>query len=107
MQFGLNDNEINKIQSIFLSFPQIEKVIVFGSRAKGNFKAGSDIDLTLLGNDLNLHLINEISLKLDDLLMPYTFDLLVLKKIKNKDLLDHIHRAGKTFYIKNKNILHQ
>lgn len=107
MQFGLNDNEINKMRQVFASFPEIEKVIVFGSRAKGNFKAGSDIDLTLLGKDVNLSLLNQINTRLDDLEMPYTFDLSVLERVKNKDVIDHINRVGKMFYIKSKEALYQ
>ncbi len=98
MEIGLSDNEISKINEVFSSFPEIEKVIVFGSRAKGNFRAGSDIDLTLIGSGLNLYFINEVNSKLDDLLMPYIFDLSILKQIKNRDLTDHINRVGKTFY---------
>ncbi len=107
MEFGLSDTEINKINQVFSSFPEIEKVIVYGSRAKGNFRAGSDIDMTLTGKDLNLHLINEVNGKLDDLLMPYTFDLSILKQIKNQDVTEHIHRTGKTFYKKEEKKLHQ
>jgi predicted nucleotidyltransferase len=107
MEFGLSDTEINKINQVFSSFPEIEEVIVYGSRAKGNFRAGSDIDMTLTGKDLNLHLINEVNGKIDDLLMPYMFDLSILKQIKNQDLTDHIRRIGKTFYKKQEKKLHQ
>lgn len=107
MEFGLSDTEINKINQVFSSFPEIEEVIVYGSRAKGNFRAGFDIDMTLTGKDLNLHLINEVNGKIDDLLMPYMFDLSILKQIKNQDLTDHIRRIGKTFYKKQEKKLHQ
>lgn len=107
MEFGLSDTEINKINQVFSSFPEIEKVIVYGSRAKGNFRAGSDIDMTLTGKDLNLYIINEVNTKLDDLLMPYIFDLSVLKQIKNQDFTDHIRRVGTIFYKKQEKKLHQ
>jgi nucleotidyltransferase substrate binding protein (TIGR01987 family) len=79
---------------------QIEAVILYGSRAKDNFKPGSDIDLTLIGNELNLTVLNKISLELDDLLLPYTFDLSLYHHIKQPDLIDHIQRVGKVFYSK-------
>ncbi len=63
--------------------------------------------MTLTGKDLNLHLINEVNGKIDDLLMPYMFDLSILKQIKNQDLTDHIRRIGKTFYKKQEKKLHQ
>ncbi|WP_197904747.1 nucleotidyltransferase domain-containing protein [Desulfosarcina alkanivorans] len=57
---------------------------MYGSRAKGNFKPGSDIDLTLKVNRLNLHLLNKISLELDDLLLPYTVDLSIYTISNNR-----------------------
>lgn len=64
----------------------------------GNYKPGSDIDLTLKGHDLNLKLLNKISCDLDELLLPYTFDLSIYCHIKNPGLIDHIERVGLVFY---------
>lgn len=107
MQFGLNDTEISKINEVFSSFQQIEEVIIYGSRAKGNFKPGSDIDMTFKGTNLNLHIINSVSTQLDDLLMPYIFDLSIFKQISNRDLTDHISRVGKVFYKRPEKILYR
>ena len=60
MEFGLNQETINKINSVFEKHPEIDNVIIYGSRAKGNFKRGSDIDLSMFGNNLNYELIGEI-----------------------------------------------
>ena len=98
MKYGLKEQTINKILKVFQSFPEIEEAILYGSRAKGYFKPGSDIDLTIKGKNLNLQLINKIDLKLDDLLLPYTFDLSIYNQIDNSDLLEHIKRVGKDFY---------
>lgn len=100
MKFGLNADIIKEIQKILEGFPQVEKVIVYGSRAKGNYKPGSDIDLTFKGNNLNLNILNKISLQFDDLLLPCTFDLSVFDQIDNKELVNHIERVGKIFYQK-------
>jgi predicted nucleotidyltransferase len=54
VRYGLKDLDIQKIQSVFTQFPEIQKVIIYGSRAKGNFKMGSDIDLTIVGENLIL-----------------------------------------------------
>ncbi len=76
LHFGLKDDTISKIQTVFASYPQVEKVVLYGSRAKGNFKNGSDIDLTLCGGeDLTLRVLYRIMDEIDDLLLPYTFDL--------------------------------
>lgn len=100
MEIGLDQNIINKINSIFSSFENIESVKIYGSRAKGNFKEGSDIDLTFWGENLNLDIMNEISLKIDDLNLPYTFDLSIYNQIDNLELKDHIIRVGQLFYQK-------
>ena len=100
MEFGLKKDTIEKIIEIFERHEQIEEVILYGSRAIGNFKPGSDIDLTLIGNELNLTVLNKISLELDDLLLPYTFDFSLYYHIKQPDLIDHIQRVGKVFYSK-------
>ena len=100
MKFGLKTDIIKEIEKILADFPQVETVILYGSRAKGNYKPGSDIDLTFKGNNLNVNMLNKISLQFDDLLLPYTFDLSVFDQIDNKELVDHIERVGKIFYQK-------
>lgn len=101
MKYGLEDVISVKIQNVFAAFPEVDKVILYGSRAKGNFKTGSDIDLTLLGENIDLSIMNQIGLMLDDLLLPYTFDLSVFKHIRNIELLEHIDRVGVEFYCRS------
>lgn len=100
MPYGLKDETVDKINRVFERYENVESVIVYGSRAMGNYKPGSDIDLTLIGHDLNLKILNKISIDLDDLMLPYIFDLSIFKHIKNADLIDHIDRVGKVFYEK-------
>ena len=100
MRFGLKDNIVQNIQKVFSTFPEVDEVVIYGSRAKGNYKPGSDIDLTLKGENLNLSVVNKIAMQLDDLLLPYTFDLSVFRHINNSDLIDHIKRVGVVFYKK-------
>ena len=98
MPFGLKDEVIEKINRVFAAYPEVEEVVLYGSRAKGSQRPGSDIDLTLKGLTLNLQILNRISRDLDDLLLPYTFDLSIFHQIENSDLIDHIKRVGKVFY---------
>ena len=98
MKFGLKEKVLEQIQHVFSEFPQWEEAILYGSRAKGTHKDGSDIDLTLKGGSLNLEVLNQIRSKLDDLPLPYTFDLSIFSQIDNAELVDHIHRVGKCFY---------
>ena len=101
MKYGLKEETIAGMQTIFSNFPEVEKAILYGSRAKGNFKPASDIDITLTGDLLNLEILNRIDWKLDDLLLPYTIDLSILKHIKNEDLIENIKREGLIIYEKN------
>ncbi len=102
MNYGLALKDIQKIQSVFASYCEIEKAVLYGSRAKGSYSKGSDIDLTLVGNNIDLALLLRIETQLDDLLLPYKIDLSILHKIENSDLIDHINRVGKIFYKKSK-----
>lgn len=103
MQYGLKEKTVKKINSIFANCEKVEEVVLYGSRAKGNYKSGSDVDLTIKGKKLNLKLLNKISLDLDDLLLPYTLDLSIYHHIANPDLIKHIERVGKIFYKRNQN----
>ncbi len=98
MKFGLNEQVVEQIIETLAGFPQIEEAIIYGSRAKGNYKPGSDIDLTLKGNSINLRVMNGISRKLHGLLIPYTVDLSIYHHIDDRDLLEHINRVGVVFY---------
>lgn len=100
MHYGLKENTILRIQSVLANFPEIEEVILYGSRAKGNYKNGSDIDLTFKGKQLTLAILGKLDEQLDDLLLPYTFDLSIYHQINNPDLLDHMDRVGKLFFSK-------
>jgi len=99
MNFGLNDRTIEQIQAVFARYPQVEKAILYGSRAKGNYRKGSDIDLTLCGgSDLTMTVLYQIIDEIDDLLLPYIVDLSIYDHIEDPDVLDHIRRVGVLFY---------
>ncbi len=98
MKFGLQENTRAQICEALRAFPEVEKAVLYGSRAKGNFKAGSDIDLALYGSGLNLATLHRIEDALDDLLLPYHIDLAIFSRIANVELLAHIARVGVVFY---------
>lgn len=97
-EFGLQKTTIERIHNVFLHYPEIEKVLLYGSRAMGNYRQGSDIDLTLLGDKLTYNQLSQIETELDELMLPYSIDLSLFHHIDNQDLVDHIHREGKVFY---------
>jgi predicted nucleotidyltransferase len=98
MKYGLSAETLDRLNAIFRQFSAIQKVIIYGSRAKGNFKKGSDIDLVILGPELALKDLNAIRNKIDDLLLPWKFDLCLFHHIQNPDLIDHINRVGQEIY---------
>lgn len=97
-QSGLSPLTISKINAVFSGCPTLAKAVLYGSRAKGNYRNGSDIDLVLMGVDLNRRQLGLIESQLDDLLLPYSLDISLFQEIDNADLVDHINRVGIVFY---------
>lgn len=100
MKYGLKESVLGSIIDVFSRHPKIDKVLLYGSRVKGNYKKGSDIDLALVGEDINIQDLHKILLELDELYLPYGFDLVIFEKIKNEDLVGHINRLGIAIYQK-------
>ena len=98
MKYGLSDNTIEKIHSVLIKYPQVEKAILYGSRATGVYRNGSDIDLTLCGEGLTHRVLSNIDSDIDDLLLPYTIDISNFSKIGNPDMITQIERDGVKFY---------
>ena len=98
MPYGLKEIELAKLSKVFASNEHIKRVILYGSRAKGNYKLFSDVDITLEGPELTLTDLNHLSLAIDDLLLPYQFDISIFHTLKNHDLIDHIQRIGITIF---------
>ena len=96
-QFGLTSSEIEQIRSVVTQFPEVTQVLVYGSRVKGNYRASSDIDMTIMDN-IDWPLFNRIETELDDLMLPYQIDLSIFSQIENDNLIDHIQRIGQPIY---------
>lgn len=98
--YGLKEIHLEKLELVFAAFSDIDKAILYGSRAKGNYRDSSDIDICLVGSMLNLSQLLRIESELDDLLLPYNIDVSIWDKIENKELIDHIKRVGVILYEK-------
>lgn len=98
--YGLSSKTIQKINEVFQLYRDIEQVLLYGSRAKGNYHHGSDIDFVILGEKIDYSQLLKIENHLDDLLLPYKIDISLFRQIKNQDLIDHIKRVGISFYKK-------
>jgi predicted nucleotidyltransferase len=97
MKYGLSEETIAKINGVLANHKAVNKAIIYGSRAKGTYKNGSDIDLTLTGN-ISFEELLQIDNEIDDLLLPYMLDISRFETLNNQKLIDHIERIGQPFF---------
>lgn len=95
---GLSLNYITDINSVFAQYEQVEKVILYGSRAMGTYNERSDINLVAVGRNINRTIVVQIKNALEELMIPYFIDLQDYKTIDNENLIEHITRVGIEFY---------
>ena len=100
MKYGLPDSALQSILDVFRRFPVVDKVVLFGSRAKGNFSNGSDIDIAVFGKYFNSQDLLLLKVRLDDLNLIYKIDPVLYSTIKNPEFKDHIDRVGIKIYQK-------
>ncbi len=101
MKFGVSDQMICAIHDILHRYPEVDQAILYGSRAKGNYKRGSDIDLTLIGSHEPTHkILLRIARELEESSISYLVDLSICNQISDKDVRNHIQRRGIVFYQK-------
>jgi len=98
MKFGLSDTVIKDLQDVFRRHANIQKVLIFGSRSKGNYRTGSDIDLALIGKNIDYRQILVLQTEIDDLEMLYSIDLIDYNSKVGTPIGDHIDRVGQVFY---------
>lgn len=98
MKYGITDKEWEKVFTTLSHFPNIQKAILFGSRAKGTNKPFSDVDIALVGAKLSISDLLNLKNEIDDLLLPYEFDFCIYKDLKSPELKSHIDRRGIELY---------
>lgn len=101
MPHGLSDAAVAGIHTVLAAHPEVERAVLYGSRAMGTHKPGSDIDLTLVGPGVTRRTLDALAQELDDLLLPQTIDLSRLEDIHHDALRDHIARQGRDFYTRS------
>ena len=104
MKFGLKDEILDQINKEIHKIENIDRALIFGSRATGNFKEGSDIDIAILGDNLNIDHILKLQDLIDDLDIPYFTDVVIQNRINNQKLLEHIDKFGIVFFERKKAI---
>lgn len=97
LNFGLSENSIRIICAFFENIPQVKKVVVFGSRAMGTYKIYSDIDLAISGFFSEV-MLSQLRGGLEELSLPYRFDVVAIDKVEFKPLLTHIQHHGRVIY---------
>ena len=104
-KLGLLETDVESIIKALSDQPKVESAYIFGSRAKGNYKNGSDVDIALKGEKLDFDTVSQISYLLnEETNMPYRFDVLNYHSIKEPDLLMHIDRVGIEFFRRSKQV---
>lgn len=103
-KFGLSELNLRELHAILSSIPHIEEAIIYGSRARGNYKNGSDVDLSLKGRDLTFHDLAVLDDKLYCSYIPYFFDTNDYNRLTNTALIDSINREGEVIYKKHSEI---
>ena len=99
MKYGLKERDIKYITESIKAFSEIKEVVLFGSRAKGKFKKGSDVDMAIKGEDITHSTVTSLSHLLnEEKPLPYYFDIVHYEKIKEPELKEHIDRVGIAFY---------
>ena len=98
MSYGLTDIELRKLIGAITESPEVEEIILYGSRARGNYRRYSDIDLTLTGESLERRTLYRILERIADLLLPYEIDLSIKSELDYQPLLDEINTEGITIY---------
>jgi uncharacterized protein len=92
---GIEALYANRILSLFQLLPPGTEVILFGSRAKGNFREGSDIDIAIKSKNLSQADIEVLRNQYENLFLPWKLDLVLYSSIEEPALREHIDRIGK------------
>jgi uncharacterized protein len=107
MNYGLTDAQLTQILHVLAQNPRLEKVMLFGSRAKGTAKSGSDVDLALLGDSLRFKDLLWLDNELEELNLPFSFDLILYQQISDPAVCSHIERVGITLFSREpKKVIH-
>ena len=105
MAYGLTDKDLDLICLAIESQEEVMEAVLFGSRAMGNHKRGSDIDLAIKGTDVDLRTISSLSARLnEELPLPYQFDVVDYATIDTPALTQHIDEFGKVLFRREANV---
>ena len=97
-KYGLNRRDMQTLSDIFGKYEDVKKVLLFGSRAKGSYYTGSDIDMAIVDNNISYQVLRKIKNDISESSLPYNIDLINFSTLTNPSLKEHISRVGKVLY---------
>jgi uncharacterized protein len=103
-RFGLTDRDMKTIHDILRSYPEIREVHIFGSRAKGEHRQGSDVNLAIMNSGTPVGRLSKMRGDFEESSLPYTIDIVDFTRLDNPEFIDHIRRAGLPFYRQDEKI---
>lgn len=98
IDFGLKEDRLNKIRRVLARYPQVKRAVIFGSRARGDFKPNSDIDLAVYLTDSEDKMPGELLLEIDDAAGIYKIDVIDMLRLNNEPLRQRIEAEGVEIY---------
>jgi len=99
--FGILERDLNSVVKELEKFTELEKAVIFGSRAMGNYKKGSDIDIAIFGENITFRILSRLYTILnEEIQTPYFIDVVHFEKTENEALKKHIREQGKIIYTK-------
>ena len=101
MRHGLSERTLATLRGVLDGHPEVERALLYGSRAKGEHRAGSDIDLALVGDAVDSRVCAQVWQKLDASAIPYEVDVTGLATLTHEPLIEHIHRVGLEIYLRS------
>lgn len=99
-KYGLTQRDMATIQSIFEAYPEVKKACLFGSRAKGSYRFGSDVDLAIMNKGVEPRRLARLKSDFEESSLPYNIDLVDFTRLDNREFIDHIQRVGVAFFFK-------
>jgi predicted nucleotidyltransferase len=98
MDYGLSERALNSLRNYFAGVPEVEQVILYGSRARGDHHKGSDIDFMLIGSGITPRLLSKMDMEIDDLLLPWFIQITDRKEVRDASFLEVVEKEGVVFW---------
>jgi len=93
-RFGLEQHILDKIIAVLRAHPKIERAVIYGSRALGDFKPHSDIDIAVFASRIDASELARLRFEIDELPIVFKIDLVHVDGLENESLRTKIATEG-------------